>query len=164
MRKEKIIFSLKNISTGFNDRRRSRSPRIDRRERERSKHRSRSRDRKKRRSRDRGDRDGDDMDRRRDRSDREKDKKRKNRSRSRDRSERKRDRRDRERDKDRKDRKPDLRESDIKIKEEPVDGKSTFCIFVVNGFFFRSLSKSVSMLESDFIEIIDVLTIKGLLR
>ncbi|XP_037028122.1 U1 small nuclear ribonucleoprotein 70 kDa [Bradysia coprophila] len=108
-------------SDRFNDRRRSRSPRIDRRERERSKHRSRSRDRKKRRSRDRGDRDGDDMDRRRDRSDREKDKKRKNRSRSRDRSERKRDRRDRERDKDRKDRKPDLRESDIKIKEEPVD-------------------------------------------
>ncbi|KAJ6638467.1 U1 small nuclear ribonucleoprotein 70 kDa [Pseudolycoriella hygida] len=110
------------VQTGFNDRRRSRSPRIDRRERERSKHRSRSRDRKKRRSRDRGDRgDVDDMDRRRDRSDREKDKKRKNRSRSRDRSERKRDRRDRERDKDRKDRKPELSERDIKIKEEPVD-------------------------------------------
>lgn len=54
------------IDTGFNDRRRSRSPRIDRdrRERERSKHRSRSRDRKRKRSRDRGDRDLDDMDRR----------------------------------------------------------------------------------------------------
>lgn len=105
-------------------RRRSRSPR-ERRERERSRHRSRSRERRKRRSRER---DVDDIDRR-DRRDkdreREKEKKKKrSRSRERDRSEKKRDRRDRERDKDRerKERKPDFRDGEIKIKEEPIDG------------------------------------------
>lgn len=108
--------------------RRSRSPRIRERERER---RSRSRDRKKRRSREREVEDVDRRDRDRDRRDREKEKKRK-RSRSRDRDrERKRDKRekerdrdrDRERDRDRKERKPEFRDGEIKIKEEPIDGE-----------------------------------------
>lgn len=122
------------------DRRRSRSPRIDRRERDRSRHRSRSprADRKKRRSsRDRNDDDGassaGDGERgsssrreRRDRSERAGDKeksKRSKRSRSRERGS-KRDKRDKERGLgERKEKKPDFREGDIKIKEEPVDGE-----------------------------------------
>uniref|UniRef100_A0A7G3AWW5 U1 small nuclear ribonucleoprotein 70 kDa n=1 Tax=Lutzomyia longipalpis TaxID=7200 RepID=A0A7G3AWW5_LUTLO len=115
------------------DRRRSRSRERIPRERERSRHRSRSRERRKRRSRDRSDYEdvererirerGDRAERGdRDRRDREKDKKRKrSRSRDRDRSDRKRDRRDKDRDRDRKERKPDFREGDIKIKEEPID-------------------------------------------
>lgn len=51
---------------------------------------------------------------------RSKDRKRK-RSKSRDRSERKKDRRDKDR--DRKEKKPEFREGEIKIKEEPLDGK-----------------------------------------
>lgn len=125
----------------FSERRRSRSPRIDRRERERYRSRSRSRDRKKRRvSRER---EGtEDSDGRRDRRDRErggadKDKKKK-RSRSRDRSERKREKREKDRGErgDRKERKPEFREGDFKIKEEPIDGKFKFAnitaIFYIN--------------------------------
>ncbi|GAB0100263.1 U1 small nuclear ribonucleoprotein 70 kDa [Sergentomyia squamirostris] len=110
------------------DRRRSRSrERLPPRERERSRerYRSRSRERRKRRSRDRSDYEDVERDNRvrdRDRRDREKDKKRKrSRSRDRDRSDRKRDKRDKDRERDRKERKPEFREGDIKIKEEPLD-------------------------------------------
>ncbi|XP_055377501.1 U1 small nuclear ribonucleoprotein 70 kDa [Condylostylus longicornis] len=112
------------------ERRRSRSrDRIDRRERERSRHRSRSRERRiKRRSRDRDE----DYERRERRErEREKDKKKKrsksrerDRDRDRDRSEKKREKRDRDRgdrDREKKERKPEFREGDIKIKEEPID-------------------------------------------
>lgn len=109
----------------FDGRRRSPSRSRDRRERERSRHRSRSRERKRRRSRDREYEDFDNRRERRDRDrEREKEKKKKrSRSRDRDRSEKKREKRDREREKDRdkKERKPEFREGEIKIKEEPID-------------------------------------------
>lgn len=121
--------------TGRYDRRRSRSREVerpvrrDRMERERSRHRSRSRERvRKRRSRERGDveeivdRRGGGGERDRREREREKEKKRKrSRSRDRDRSDRKREKRDRDRDRERKERKPEFREGDIKIKEEPID-------------------------------------------
>lgn len=126
----------------FGERRRSRSPRIDRRERDRYRSRSRSRDRKKRRG--SREREGEDVDGRRERRDRErggeKDKKRK-RSRSRERSERKREKRDKDRERsERKERKPEFREGDFKIKEEPIDGKwiisMRFQIDVYNRFYY----------------------------
>lgn len=145
------MYSNNIISGGFSDRRRSRSPRIDRRDRERSRHRSRSRDRKKRRSRDRDVEEIDVGSRRNERRDRgagsgggggaerEKEKKRKrSRSRERERSERKRERRDkdRERDRDRKEKKPDLRDGEIKIKEEPIDGELFFFVTSVQSLLF----------------------------
>lgn len=142
----KIKFSIKfynnfTFQTGNFDRRRSRSIdrpiRRDRMERERSRHRSRSRDRaaRKRRTRSR-EREVDDSVERRERRDRdrdrEKDKKRKrSRSRDRDRSDRKKDKkdRDRDRDRDRKERKPDF--LDIKVKDEPIDGRLKLILFLL---------------------------------
>lgn len=123
---------------GF-DRRRSRSRDRERRRRSRSKDRGRRRhsrerdyddrwDKERERSREK-DRDRD-RERDRDRSDRDRDrekKRRRSRSRSRDRerdrSEKKRDKRDKDRDRERKERKPEFRDGEIKIKEEPLDGK-----------------------------------------
>lgn len=111
------LFFFQGGGPAFEVRRRSRS-----REKSAPRRRSASRDRRRRRSREKPD----DYDRyERDRR-HEKEKKRK-RSRSRDRTDRKRDKRDRsrsrerKRDKEKKERKPEF--SDIKIKEEPIDGE-----------------------------------------
>lgn len=85
-------------------------------ERERSRDKDRDRERDRERDRDRSDRDRD--------RDRDREKKRRrsrSRSRDRDRSEKKRDKRDKDRDRERKERKPDFRDGEIKIKEEPLD-------------------------------------------
>lgn len=91
-----------------------RKDRWDNKERERSREKDRDRDRDRDRERDR-DRDRGDRDKKRRRS------RSRSRDRDRDRSEKKRDKRDKDRDRERKERKPEFREGDIKIKEEPMD-------------------------------------------
>lgn len=119
------------------DRRRSRSRDRERRRRSRSKDRGRRRHSRERDYDDRWDKERDrsrekdrdrDRERDRDRTDRDRDrekKRRRSRSRSRDRerdrSEKKRDKRDKDRDRERKERKPEFRDGEIKIKEEPLD-------------------------------------------